>query len=935
MILGRISLVFSLIIYLNAGGQAFAQASKVSSRQMLAPKTGIDKVKKAIRAIKKSPNVLKTLDGDTKEAYEGKSVLSKLQELALKTPGAKINLATYPEPLHLAEAIRKVKETLSIDYRLILTNAEKWFLQPGITAGANDKSQQIKKLSGELSSGNSEIRVRAAEALGQLGDPRAVPVLISELHYAAGVGQNNYIIRHAARALGNLGDARAIPALASVIYWLPDPPSGGDHGLHEVIHTAIRNLIAHSAIRETGSPAVPTLIDMLGKNSNYPYVITALGRIGDVRAVPVLIDQLKSDLSYYHPTKGNRIIATVEAIGMIGDVGGVPALMDALKCKDGMVRSATITALVRCGGVTVVSALIDALKDEDIGVRCDAAKSLGWIGNASAVPGLIDALKDVDINVRCDAARALGAIGDSKAVAALIEALKDGNDAVYISAVNALGAIGDTRVVSVLIEELRDRTKNRECLAKALGKIGNFQAVSALTDIKIIKDQHLIAEGLKEIRNPEAISVLVRWIDFDEGQEAILRIGKSAIEPIKRELRKFTLRPRGWKSKIEILLVQLGDNEMIQKWIKRGHDVDDERIRAMVMGFMKTGQKKEIRDWLINVLRFATGQLGIRGRMRTYVLGGGVNYGLKIGAQEALRVIGDREYLSGTESVAPAVSMAATRTRLKQELDPKKLAADDIQGIRSVRVLHRPHDLLTGKEDEKIQAAFKDFENHFKEWQTLLASEDEYQQLVKVFDDIASIDQVLEYAKLLATPQNVGKLSVIMASTNHYVVDQGDLLFRWLSEMANLAYTRNAGKVLDPMVQKRIYDIETVESILLALNEASEAFQKGDLYRAQDILEQELTNRESFIAVRSYLFFKEDVPDKFKNVIAMAIRNVYGGTQMDWTDLLLDQPEQRELLPITWKELAKEHNIILPKVSPGEVQIDDIFIGDNEVTTSL
>ncbi|MEM2908722.1 MAG: HEAT repeat domain-containing protein, partial [Candidatus Bilamarchaeaceae archaeon] len=163
----------------------------------------------------------------------------------------------------------------------------------------------------------------------------------------------------------------------------------------------------------------------------------ALGKIG------VNEEQLKEITRMFEEGKTweERNGAAI-ALGKIGDARAVPALIDALKDKNEDVRYGAAWALgeiAEKGGdcSAAVPALIDALKDEKRDVREGAAEALGKIGfdkipieskvlallilkktdevvavGKPGVPALIDALKDKGWNVREGAAWALGEIAE-------------------------------------------------------------------------------------------------------------------------------------------------------------------------------------------------------------------------------------------------------------------------------------------------------------------------------------------------------------------------------------------------------------------------------------------------------------------------------------------------------------------------------------------
>jgi len=155
------------------------------------------------------------------------------------------------------------------------------------------------------------------------------------------------------------------------------------------------------------------------------------------------------------------------ALGQIGDARAVAPLVAALRDKDGNVRHAAAETLDQLGwrpdqneagatywvarwqwdrcveiGAPAVEPLSAALKDANNIVRHAAAGALGEIGDARAVESLVTALKDKDENVRRAAAGALGEIGDARAVEPLRAALQDANRDVCLAAIAALDRLG-------------------------------------------------------------------------------------------------------------------------------------------------------------------------------------------------------------------------------------------------------------------------------------------------------------------------------------------------------------------------------------------------------------------------------------------------------------------------------------------------------------
>ncbi|UCH96466.1 MAG: HEAT repeat domain-containing protein [Candidatus Aminicenantes bacterium] len=127
------------------------------------------------------------------------------------------------------------------------------------------------------------------------------------------------------------------------------------------------------------------------------------------------------------------------ALGELGDLRAVPELIKALRDEDAVVREHAATALGRLGDKQAVPALIKVLRDEDAVVREHAATALAKLGDKQAVPALIRALRDENAVVREHVASALGRLGDKRAVQPLNQALqKEKNHNVQVHILSAL-----------------------------------------------------------------------------------------------------------------------------------------------------------------------------------------------------------------------------------------------------------------------------------------------------------------------------------------------------------------------------------------------------------------------------------------------------------------------------------------------------------------
>ncbi len=233
----------------------------------------------------------------------------------------------------------------------------------------------------------TDVRTEAAQALGQSGDKRAVPALISALNTAGG---GSYGLRcAAAAALGSLGDRQAVPALIE-------------------------------ALKRTG---------VNGEGPEVVTIIQALGKLRDPAAVPILLERFHSFKDITHTNVNEVPEEAGKALALIGGPEIVPAVVAKLSDPDPNMRSIaarTLGKLAEARDPKALPALEKCLSNDAWAVRMYAAEGL-VAGGPAAVPLLIAALKDKTPAVRKAAADSLGKIGDERAREPLRAAAKDDN----------------------------------------------------------------------------------------------------------------------------------------------------------------------------------------------------------------------------------------------------------------------------------------------------------------------------------------------------------------------------------------------------------------------------------------------------------------------------------------------------------------------------
>lgn len=115
------------------------------------------------------------------------------------------------------------------------------------------------------------------------------------------------------------------------------------------------------------------------------YLALVLGRIGDRRATPTLVEALRE------PAVETRIYALL-ALGELRDPAAVPAVIEASRDGDRDVRKTAIYTLGEMGDRRAVPRLAEAATDGVADIRFNAALALSRFGDARALPVLREML---------------------------------------------------------------------------------------------------------------------------------------------------------------------------------------------------------------------------------------------------------------------------------------------------------------------------------------------------------------------------------------------------------------------------------------------------------------------------------------------------------------------------------------------------------------
>jgi HEAT repeat protein len=144
----------------------------------------------------------------------------------------------------------------------------------------------------------------------------------------------------------------------------------------------------------------------------------ALGKLGDRRAVNVLLDMAE------HDANGTTRGSACEALGKLGDRRAVNVLLHmAEHDADGGMRVRAVEALGKLGDRRAVVVLL-RIAESNASTRASAVEALGTLGDPCAVQGLLRiAQNDADHYTRWCAFEAMGKMGEPSAVDGLVDEL--------------------------------------------------------------------------------------------------------------------------------------------------------------------------------------------------------------------------------------------------------------------------------------------------------------------------------------------------------------------------------------------------------------------------------------------------------------------------------------------------------------------------------
>lgn len=338
------------------------------------------------------------------------------------------------------------------------------------------------------------VRVGAAQALGEIGDVRAVEPLARLLY-----DEDTWMI--AAEALGKLRSLRAIAYLSDALFRASDLD----------FDVPLRAL-ARALCRST-DPTLLTEVDPWVRlkrreaRSIHTRLATALAQLG----------------------ASSDAIEIAEAAAILIHALGIDALYPALlrsARQPAMTASAQLWTLAN--GAEAASAIVECLVDPAPEVRALACRCAGALHLRSVTSRLVAALGDREAAVRAAAAAALAQVSAHHAATAIAELLLDPDEEVSAAAGRALHGLDPAAASAALLALPRDNPKVIGAMLRTMGARPHANQLSFILDALDHADaavRRLAVEALTAQRSIEPIdALLARLRDADpEVRRAAIR----------------------------------------------------------------------------------------------------------------------------------------------------------------------------------------------------------------------------------------------------------------------------------------------------------------------------------------------------------------------------------------------------------------------------
>ena len=397
---------------------------------------------------------------------------------------------TFSHELHPFVTLLGWLETPLAERALVRLLAQPSINQQVVAILIRHGTRVVPLLIDHLAATNADTRRLTVEALGRIGDRRAVPALLQLLD------AEPELMIYAATALGRIGDERAADALLRLLA----------HPLAVIRQTGV------AALNSLGCNNLSTRIASLLASPN-PFVRESATKIAGYFAFP----QHQALLLTHCTDSNERVrVAAIETLPYLDAPDSISRLVNALHDSSPKVRAAVARGLAQIDRDTAYEPLLIALNDSDDWVQYYAVRSIGSLRYRAAVVPLTQLMQaHISFSVRLAAIEALGKIGDGEAVTALmglVHSTATDND-LDRAILTALGQTTHSHALTFLLNALKSPDPERRLVVlQALSQqservVESLQWVAATDETTRVREAAIAA--LARFKTPETIAALI------------------------------------------------------------------------------------------------------------------------------------------------------------------------------------------------------------------------------------------------------------------------------------------------------------------------------------------------------------------------------------------------------------------------------------------
>gem|GEM_PF-769545 len=385
--------------------------------------------------------------------------------------------------------------------------------------GQIGSKQAVGRLLELLHARDETLCEEAIGALGAIRDPVAVAPILDKLRVIQIVRTQ----RRAIEALGNLGDERAVGALIDLLRL-------GKESLKLPLVQALGAIRVSSGLKA---------LEELASDADVQIrrcAVVGIGNIEDPSGIPTLM-RLSRD-----PDEGVRR-EVAQALGHIASEDGIPVLLELLKDADSTVSDASVSALSGLGDAAV-QPLVTVIPEVSERVLKKVVQGLGNLGDIRAINPLLALMETASSDVRPLIAQALVHIDDRICSSDTVHyMMKQSYAALRLSMVKQLGNFRFPHAIDIALKVLEETFTDADREMFALYPRPEFLILAQEAVVGVCRS---VAELLGTLNLPGSVTSIQarfesagkttrRWLIFSlghiHGEESITAL----IELLRRE----------------------------------------------------------------------------------------------------------------------------------------------------------------------------------------------------------------------------------------------------------------------------------------------------------------------------------------------------------------------------------------------------------------